>query len=69
MVDAQQIFMKKEPRTLTAAYKYYCDKDLENAHSALADAEATFDILLAQIERYDDIGTTPERIKLSITRG
>ncbi len=68
LIDAQQIFMKKEPRTLTAAYKYYCDKNLENAHSALADAEATFDILLAQIERYDDIGTTPEELS-SVSRG
>lgn len=68
LVDAQQIFMKKEPRTLTAAYKYYCDKELENAHAALADAEATFDILLAQIERYDDIGTTPEELA-AVSRG
>ncbi len=62
LIDAQQIFMKKEPRTLAAAYKYYCDKELENAHSALADAAATFDILLAQVDRYDDIGSTPEEL-------
>jgi len=68
LVDAQQIFMKKEPRTLTAAYKFYCDKDLENAHSAIADVEATFEILLAQIERYDDIGSTPEELS-SVSSG
>ncbi len=68
LVDAQQIFMKKEQRTLTAAYKFYCDKDLENAHSAIADVEATFEILLAQIERYDDIGTTPEELS-SVSSG
>jgi len=60
LVDAFQIFVKQEPRSLTAAYKFYCGKELVNAHSALADAEATFEILLAQVERYDNIGSTPE---------
>lgn len=62
MLDAQQIFIKQEPRNLTAAYKFYCNKDLENAHSALADAEATFEILLAQIERYPELGNTTEAL-------
>ena len=42
-----------EKRNLTAAYKFYCDKNLENAHSALADTRATLDVLVAQIERYE----------------
>jgi DNA polymerase-3 subunit epsilon len=55
LVDVQQIFFKKEPRNLTAAYKYYCDKELEDAHSAEADAKATMEILFAQIQRYNDL--------------
>ena len=50
------IYFKKEPRSLSAALKYYCDKDLMDAHSAEADIKATKDILLAQIERYEDVG-------------
>ncbi|MGY6648059.1 exonuclease domain-containing protein [Wenyingzhuangia sp. IMCC45574] len=56
-VDVQTIFHKKEQRTLSAGYKFYCGKDLEGAHSAEADTNATYEILLAQIEKYDDIGT------------
>lgn len=54
-VDVQQIFFKKEPRNLSAAYKYYCNKDLDGAHSAQVDAEATIEILLAQLNRYNDL--------------
>ncbi len=54
-VDVQVIFHKKEQRTLGAAYKFYCDKDLENAHSAEADTNATYEILKAQLDRYDDL--------------
>lgn len=54
-IDVQVIFYKKEPRTLTAAYKFYCEKDLENAHSAMADTIATYEILNAQLEKYEDI--------------
>lgn len=54
-VDVQTIYHKKEPRTLTAAYKYYCGKDLTEAHSALADTQATMEVLLAQLEKYDDL--------------
>ena len=61
-VDVQNIFHKKEQRTLVAAYKFYCDKDLENAHSAEADTLATYEVLEAQIERYGDIGTTVEEL-------
>jgi len=54
-IDVQIIFHKKEQRTLSAGYKFYCDKILEDAHSAEADTNATYEILKAQIERYDDI--------------
>lgn len=54
-VDVQTIFHKKEQRTLSAGYKFYCDKDLENAHSAAADTLATYEILEAQIEKYEDL--------------
>jgi len=55
MIDVQNIFHKMEQRTLVAAYKFYCDKDLKNAHSAAADIEATYEVLLSQIERYDTL--------------
>ena len=51
-VDVHVLFLKMEPRTLSAAYKFYCDKDLENAHSAEADTYATYEILKSQLERY-----------------
>ena len=53
-VDVQTIFHKMERRTLEAAYKFYCDKTLENAHSAEADTLATFEVLEAQLDRYPD---------------
>jgi len=51
----QTIFHKMEQRTLSAAYKFYCDKSLENAHSAEADTNATFEVLKAQITKYDEL--------------
>ena len=54
-IDVQVIFHKKEERTLSAGYQFYCDKSLENAHSAEADTLATYEILLAQLEKYDDL--------------
>lgn len=54
-IDVQVIFHKKEQRTLSAGYKFYCGKDLEDAHSAEADTNATYEILKAQLDRYDDI--------------
>lgn len=54
-VDVQTIFHKMEKRTLGAAYKFYCGKDLENAHSAEADTLATYEVLLAQLEKYPDL--------------
>ena len=54
-VDVQIIFHKKEQRTLEAAYRFYCDKELENAHSAEADAVATYEVLKSQLEKYPDL--------------
>jgi DNA polymerase III subunit epsilon len=54
-IDAQKIFHTMEPRNLAAAYKFYCSKTLENAHSAKADTEATWDIILAQLLRYTEL--------------
>ncbi|WP_185851080.1 3'-5' exonuclease [Blattabacterium cuenoti] len=54
-IDVQVIFHKKEPRTLSAAYQYYCKKDLRKAHSSKADTFATYEILLAQLEKYNDL--------------
>ncbi|RFN57607.1 3'-5' exonuclease [Marixanthomonas ophiurae] len=54
-VDVQTIFHKKEKRTLEAAFKFYCDKDLTNAHSAEADTNATYEVLKAQLDRYEDV--------------
>ncbi len=55
IVDVQNIFHKMEQRTLSAAYKFYCQKDLENAHTAEADTTATYEVLEAQLERYPDL--------------
>lgn len=54
-IDIQTIFHKMEQRTLTAAYKFYCDKDLDNAHSANADTAATYEVLQAQLDRYPNL--------------
>jgi DNA polymerase-3 subunit epsilon len=54
-VDVQTIFHKKEQRTLSAAYKFYCNMDLENAHTAEADTKATYEILKSQLDRYPDL--------------
>ena len=51
-IDVQNIYHKLERRTLSAAYKFYCGKDLENAHSALADTQATYEVLQAQLDKY-----------------
>lgn len=60
-VDVQTIFHKMEQRTLKAAYKFYCDKNLEDAHSAAADTNATYEVLKAQLDRYE--GTLENNIK------
>lgn len=55
LVDVQNIFHQMEQRTLVAAYKFYCHKDLENAHSAAADTIATYEVLQAQLDRYQGV--------------
>ncbi len=67
-VDVQNIFHKKEERTLSAAYKFYCDKILENAHSAAADTNATYEILKAQLDRYDDLENNIKELSVFTTR-
>ena len=62
LVDVQKIFHMMEQRTLSAAYKFYCQKTLEDAHSAEADATATWEVLEAQVERYPQIGETVDSI-------
>lgn len=59
-VDVQVIFHKKEQRTLSAAYKFYCDKDLEGAHDASVDTMATYEILQSQLEKYPDLNNDIE---------
>lgn len=55
LVDVQNIFHQMEQRTLKAAYKFYCERDLINAHSAEADIHATYEVLLAQIQKYEHV--------------
>lgn len=62
LLDVQQIFYKMEPRTLSAAYQFYCQKSLENAHSAEADVIATVEILEAQVNRYPELGSSVDAI-------
>ncbi len=62
LVDVQNIYHKLEPRTLSAAYKFYCNKNLDGAHSAEVDATATYDILQAQTEKYKELGNTVDSI-------
>ena len=73
-IDVQKIFYKMEPRTLSAAYKLYCNKHIENAHDALADVRATVEVLKGQIKKYEGVDhidgdgyTTPSPIKNDMT--
>jgi len=59
-IDVQTIFHKMEKRTLGAAYKFYCNKDLENAHTAEADTLATYEVLMAQLDRYENLENDPK---------
>jgi len=61
-VDVQVIFHKKEQRTLTAAYKFFCNKELKEAHSSKADTAATYEILKSQLDRYDDLENDIEKL-------
>jgi DNA polymerase-3 subunit epsilon len=62
LVDVQKIFHMMEQRTLSAAYKFYCNKNLEGAHGAEADATATWEILEAQVNRYPQLGNSIDSI-------
>lgn len=66
LIDVQKIFHQMEQRTLSAAYKFYCNKNLEGAHSAEADASATLEILEAQTIRYPALGNTVDTILKTI---
>ena len=61
-VDVQVIFHKMEKRTLGAAYRFYCNKELINAHSAEADTEATYEVLKAQLDKYEDLENDVEKL-------
>ncbi|MEL7269145.1 MAG: 3'-5' exonuclease [Bacteroidota bacterium] len=67
-VDVQTIFHKMEKRTLGAAYKFYCDKDLEDAHSAEADTLATYEVLKAQLDRYPELENDMRKLSEFTTR-
>lgn len=69
MVDAQVIFHRMEERTLSAAYKFYCNGDLTDAHAAEADVRATFEVIEAQLERYPSLGTEVSGLHEFSTRG
>jgi DNA polymerase-3 subunit epsilon len=62
LLDVQKVFHMMEQRTLSAAYKFYCDKTLEDAHTAEADAMATFEVLEAQLQKYPQLGNTVDAI-------
>jgi DNA polymerase-3 subunit epsilon len=62
LLDVQKVFHMMEQRTLSAAYKFYCNKQLEDAHTAEADATATWEVLEAQLEKYPNLGNTVESI-------
>jgi len=62
LLDVQNIFHRMEQRTLSAAYKFYCNKILDGAHGAEIDATATHEILIAQLERYPDLGTSIDSV-------
>lgn len=68
-IDVQNIFHKMEQRTLVAAYKFYCDKNLEDAHSAEADTLATYEVLKAQLDRYPDLKNDIAALAEFSTRG
>ena len=61
-IDVQVLYHKREPRTLSAAYKFYCGENLEDAHSALADTRATYNVLKAQLDHYEDLPNDMEAL-------
>ncbi len=68
-IDVQVIFHKKEQRTLSAGYQFYCGKELEGAHGAEADTLATYEILKAQLDKYDDVENSVEALSEFSTHG
>ncbi|MBL4905363.1 MAG: 3'-5' exonuclease [Flavobacteriaceae bacterium] len=68
-IDVQVIFHKKEQRTLSAGYQFYCGKELKGAHGAEADTNATYEILLAQLDKYDDIENNVDALSEFSTHG
>ncbi len=62
LLDVQKVYHMMEQRTLSAAYKFYCNKNLEDAHSAEADATATWEVLEAQLEKYPQMGSTVDAV-------
>lgn len=68
-IDVQVIFHKKEQRTLGAGYQFYCGKELEGAHGAEADTNATYEILLAQLDKYPDLENSVEALSEFSTHG
>jgi DNA polymerase III subunit epsilon len=66
VIDVLDIFVQKEPRDLQAAYRFYCGRERDSAHIASADARASWDVLQGQLERYEDMPTTPEGISASV---
>lgn len=67
-VDVQTVFHKMEQRTLSAAYRFYCDKELEGAHSAEADTKATYHILMSQLDRYSELENSIDFLSEFTTR-
>jgi DNA polymerase-3 subunit epsilon len=68
-IDAGNIFKINEPRTLSAAVKFYCGRDMENAHSAEADILATVDVFMAQVEKYPDLPANLDELELFCNYG
>ena len=62
VIDVQVIFYKREQRTLSAAYQFYCNRELTNAHSAEADTRATYEVLQAQLDRYSDLENDVDKL-------
>ncbi|MFN5423705.1 MAG: exonuclease domain-containing protein [bacterium] len=62
LLDVQKIYHHMEPRNLSAAYRFYCDKNLENAHSAETDVNATWEVFKAQLSRYEQLGDSLESV-------
>lgn len=62
VVDVQRIFHMMEKRNLAAAYAFYCGKELRNSHSAMADTDATYEVFMAQVDKYDELGTDIDKI-------